>query len=98
MREAVEFAAKQLITAIEDDSLGGNILYLAGCMRIVANKCKAALAEPLRNCDVGTAEEQGKRLLAQFDQWKRKNEGKQVIVALMEWAQSPYEKGATDEQ
>jgi hypothetical protein len=67
---------------------------IGGLDRIVGiyNIAKAALAEPLRNCDVGTAEEQGKRLLAQFDQWKRKNEGKQVIVALMEWAQSPYEE------
>jgi hypothetical protein len=51
MREALEFAVRQLINAIEDDSLGGNILYLAGCMRTVANKCKAALAAPARNCD-----------------------------------------------
>lgn len=51
MREALEFAVKQLIAAIEDDSLGGNILYLAGCMRTVANKCKSALSAPARNCD-----------------------------------------------
>lgn len=52
MREALEFAVEQLIAAIEDDSLGDNILYLAGCMRIVANKCKVALAAAPRNCDL----------------------------------------------
>lgn len=51
MREALEYAAKQLIAAIEDDTMGGNVLYLAGCMRVVANKCRAALAAPPRNCD-----------------------------------------------
>lgn len=57
-----------------------------------------SLALTLRNCDVGTAEEQGKRCLAQFEQWKRKSEGKQVIVGIMEWAQMPYESEVKNEQ
>lgn len=48
----------------------------------------------LRNCDVGTPEEQGERCLAQFEQWRRKGEGKKLITAIMTWAQMPYEEGA----
>lgn len=51
-----------------------------------------AVAEPLRNCEVGTAEEQGERCLAQFEQWRQKGEGKKLIVAIMEWSQMPYEE------
>ncbi len=47
------------------------------------------LAIPLRNCDVGTAEEQGERCLAQFDQWRRKGDNRKLITAIMEWAQMP---------
>lgn len=50
-----------------------------------------ALAEPLKNCEVGSAEQQGERCLAQFEQWKRKFQGKKIIVAIMEWAHMPYE-------
>lgn len=50
-----------------------------------------ALSEPPRNCDVGTPEEQGERCLAQFDQWRRKGDGKKLITAIMAWAQTPYE-------
>lgn len=60
-------------------------------------EAKAALAEPLKNYEVGTAEEQGERLLSQFDQWKRKYQGKKTIVAIMEWAHSTYEKGEINE-
>ena len=49
-----------------------------------------ALNEKPRNCDVGTAEEQGERCLAQFDQWRRKGDGRKLITAIMEWAQTPY--------
>lgn len=60
-REALEFAVRQLTMAIVDDETGGNLLYLAGCMRVVANKCRAALAEPPRNCDIGTASDMAQR-------------------------------------
>ena len=53
-----------------------------------------ALSAPPRNCDVGTAEEQGERCMAQFDQWRRKGDGKKLITAIMAWAQTPYEEGA----
>lgn len=49
-----------------------------------------ALTVPPRNCDVGTPDEQGERCMAQFDQWRRKGDGKKLITAIMAWAQAPY--------
>lgn len=49
-----------------------------------------ALSKPPRQCDVGTPEEQGERCLAQFEQWRRKSDGKKLITAIMAWAQTPY--------
>ncbi len=51
----------------------------------------AALAAPPRQCDVGSPEEQGERCMAQFDQWRRKGDGKKLITAIMDWAQTTYE-------
>lgn len=68
--------------------------HYGSCYEEMANaldKAKAALAEPLKNCEVGTPEEQGERCLAQFEQWKRKFQGKKIIVAIMEWAHNTYE-------
>lgn len=57
----------------------------------------AALSAPPRQCDVGTAEEQGERCLEQFNEWRRKSDGKKLITAIMAWAQTPYaEKGDGD--
>ena len=61
-------------------------------------KARRALALPRRNCDVGTPEEQGERCLVQFNEWRRKGDGKKLITAIMEWAQMPYtqeKKGKT---
>ena len=57
---------------------------------------RAALAAPARQCDVGTPDEQGERCLAQFNEWRRKSDGKKLITAIMAWAQTPYaaEEGA----
>lgn len=103
LREALMFTYCQLTTAIEDDEVGGNVLYLAGCMREVANKCLAALSAPPRNCDVGTAEEQEDR----FADFCRKHEctmncpvkkkwsfrcGHKPSCGVL-WSQMPYEEG-----
>ena len=61
MRDALEFADEQLRRATEDYRHGTDLVYLVGCMRTVATVCRAALAEPPRNCDVGTTEEQDSR-------------------------------------
>ena len=59
-------------------------------LRAAIPKANFALSVPPRNCDVGTPEEQGERCLAQFEQWRRKGDGKKLITAIMMWAQMPY--------
>ena len=52
MREALEFADRKLRMATEDDRYGDDLVYLVGCMRCVAEVCRAALSKPPRNCDL----------------------------------------------
>jgi len=58
------------------------------------DKAKAALAEPARNCDVGTAREQGKRY-SSFCESMDGCKGCPVNHGdcTLEWGQLPYEKG-----
>jgi hypothetical protein len=65
--------------------------------RKAIDKAEAALAEPLRNCDVGTAEEQEERYI----KLKREHvdrllrcpaEGHSFFPDSLYWAQMPYEK------
>lgn len=66
-------------------------------IRDIAN---AALAEPVKNCDIGTAEEQAKRFAeyCESEVCKRKR-CKSLAKALciercaLEWAQMPYTEG-----
>lgn len=86
--------ALDTISAHEDD-----IEFVRAWIAQTKNAVQEALAAPPRHCDVGTAEEQGERCLAQFDQWRRKGDGKKLITAIMAWAQTPYEaqEGGADE-
>ena len=59
------------------------------CSAIIRMR-NALSANPIRNCDVGTPEEQGERCLAQLNEWRRKSDGKKLITAIMAWAQMPY--------
>lgn len=53
-------------------------------------KAKSALSLPLRNCDVGTAEEQD----ARFVTWRySKPIRTELGLDALEWAQMPYEEG-----
>lgn len=61
---------------------------------------RAALAEPVKNCDVGTAEEQAERFAEYCDSevCKRKrckSQAKALCIELcaLAWAQMPYEEG-----
>ena len=67
--------------------------HVLGYLNQIEGWAKAALAEPPRNCDIGSAEEQGERCLAQFNQWRHEGDGRKLITAIMEWAQMPYEEG-----
>lgn len=64
----------------------------------ICDIARAALAEPVRNCDVETAEEQGERFL---DYCKKCDGGgcdhrlfmEDSCLCAMNWAQMPYEEG-----
>lgn len=87
MREALMEASIALSSAThhhmtEDDA--------KDCLAVI----EAALSDPPRNCDVGTAEEQDER----FDRWcDRKNIkdcwGISCRKCLIAWAQMPYKEG-----
>lgn len=109
MREALEFAARQLEDATESDEYGDDVVYLVGCMRTVAEACRAALAAPPRNCDVGTPEEQERRYERFCDSHKWvDDEGANACLAdcplynttecALHWAQTPYaEEGGNND-
>ena len=76
IREALEFVAHM------NDSP-----YTTYDVLVAVQKARSALSNPLRNCDVGTAEEQAERL---FFQHGDTTLGAEVALA---WAQMPYEEG-----
>ena len=97
MRETLNRTAKRLIAATEDDRYGDDLVYLVCCMREVAAACRAALAAPLRNCDVGTPDEQSERF-GRFCGHYRVRRCKDCpllakVPCEFEWAQMPYGVG-----
>ena len=72
--------------------------HYGSCYEEMANaldKAKAALAEPIRNCDVGTAEEQAKR----HRDWCNSNVCKcasSCKICFAKWSQMPYEEGGAE--
>lgn len=74
----------------------------ARCAWDIATIAKTALAEPVRNCEVGTAEEQSERFesycgrcnASTCDHRMFADEAK--VGCVLAWAQMPYTKGATD--
>lgn len=60
LREALVCAIQALDIAARN-TRGETGMVVGSCYSVAARKCRAALAEPVRNCDVGTAEEQEKR-------------------------------------
>jgi hypothetical protein len=91
MREALEFTCH-----IDDDG------YTSFDVDMAIQKARAALAAPPRNCDVGTAEEQIKRIRRLCKKYRDeigKCKGCPVHgvfpkdCALI-WAQMPYEEGS----
>jgi hypothetical protein len=97
-REALEDAYR-LLSNIDFDEDTIWMIWL----RQLSKKIRRALTEPLRNCDVGTVEEQTKRFqkfcLAHNDCYKcdcpcNNSSGSCQI----KWAQLPYKKEASYEQ
>lgn len=96
MREALEFAERQLMAATENDEYGDDVVYLVGCMRTVASACRAALSLPRRNCDAGSQEEQEVRFKKFCDQFDEDctgcpcDDGNTLFHCFAKWAQMPY--------
>ena len=95
MREALKLCGSQMCKLCKDLTLARSMIN-KGLMGVSCHpdKCKpyqaahAALALPLRQCDVGTAEEQRRR----YDEW-RNHDGLRAALGKDEfdWAQMPYE-------
>ena len=92
--------AEWLIANAGKDALGQGIAKIVPLLRIRIDQSRAALSRPLRNCDVGTAEEQSVR----FESFcKRKGDGFSASAycayecpcgnkgdCKLAWAQMPY--------
>ena len=74
--------------------------HYGSCYEEMANaldKAKAALAEPIRNCDVGTAEEQ----VGRFNKFCfpircsecQLDRDEYLYTCILRWEQMPYEEG-----
>ena len=88
MREALSDACYAMFNFLKTQNGGYEEMAKA------LDKAKAALADPPRNCDVGTADEQVRRHL----EWCERNAYKcqstpSCAVCLAEWEQMPYEEG-----
>ena len=60
------------------------------------DRCRAAIAKPPRNCDVGTAEEQYSRMFRECYEWMCRDcklRDKDFRKCAISWAQKPYEEG-----
>ena len=95
--------AEWLIANAGKDALGQGIAKIVPLLRIRIDQSRAALSRPLRNCDVGTADEQDERF-GRFCVEKRSGScsgcpdavgGLTVANGISEcalvWAQMPYE-------
>lgn len=71
MREALEFADKELRMATEDSRYGDDVVYLVGCMRSVASVCRSAISAPPRNCDIFTT---GAKINEGIREWCRNHD------------------------
>lgn len=94
MRDALELCHHVIHCAIVADILRGDDAYDA------LNKSKAALAEPPRNCDVGTAVEQKERYIKFKDYIDmltiQPDYSRSLYHDSLYWAQMPYEEGESD--
>lgn len=106
LREALKLCIDEMCNRCRANAAlqGDPMPCLTGCEAV--RKAKAALAEPVKNCEVGTAEEQDERF-HRFCVMQRKGScagcpdpvgGHTVANGIREcalvWAQTPYEGGA----
>lgn len=93
MREALSDACYAMFNFLKTQN--GGYEEMANAL----DKAKSALAEPPRNCDVGTAEEQHRRHDAFCDATRKGMSGyhcddaPRCVFCFSKWAQMPYEEG-----
>lgn len=103
LREALENIVNHFCTNCHNDGPDGcELSEVEGRFEFLCHKLKqarAALAEPLRNCDVGTAEEQAERFKAFCNSYPLmcggcplKDVGSVYGDCVIHWAQMPYEE------
>lgn len=106
LREAVEslldllddFAVTEEIVSIAHENQCHRELLHTDKTLAVLQKAKAALAEPVKNCEVGTAEEQVERLFSGIDDRGVKiglEYVREIVREVLTWGQAPYKKGET---
>ena len=89
LREALKNVAKQLTDATEDENFGEDVMYLVGCMRTMSQKCRAALAEPPRNCDKYPTFNDAIRALADKRGWHDAKWDSERYCILAQWLYAP---------
>lgn len=104
IREALEVAESYLTLAAEKVR-GETGKHIGSGYDDAAKKCRAALALPPRQCDVGTPYEQGNRM-RQFCEKQKRNgiincgycpiNHQYLRDCTLAWAQMPYKEGGDD--
>ena len=95
LAKCMEFGKKIDESLGSDESTVWTCRYERSYAKAIEEIAKEALAEPLRNCDVGTAEEQIKRHRAYCKDPNMMCGRSSSLVCrkcFAEWAQMPYEK------
>lgn len=93
LRESMAQVKELARTIYSTSEKGSHHEDLADKIVEIAN---AALATPLRNCEVGTAEEQGERLFKFCTNTFKRGEcplSMDCDECVLAWAQMPYEEG-----
>ena len=90
LREALVCAIQALDIAARN-TRGETGMVVGSCYSVAARKCRAALAEPVRNCDViGNT---GRALAVHGFPTKSKPWGEGEWLKLIDWLFAPYEEG-----
>ena len=109
MSNKLKEAVSRLVREIEDGMLiEVSSKFECDLAKTLLANVKSALAEPLRNCEVGTEEEQAERFYSFCKKFQSGIQGMcssecpckeccDMCHCLSKWSQMPYEKGDNDE-
>ena len=96
LAKCMEFGKKIDESLGSDESTVWTCRYERSYAKAIEEIAKAALAEPIRNCDIGTADEQVKR----HRDWCNSNvctcASSSCKICFAKWSQMPYEEGGAE--